>query len=258
MSTSVVFLMFHELEITSRELCQREPGYVRYVLPLETFRRLMMWLKDQGWGGASVGEWLSEPKQKSVCITFDDGCETDLIAAAPALCEFHFRATFYITTGFMGRAGYLSRDQVKELSSLGFELGCHSASHPYLTELDEAGLRREITQPKRELEDLLGRRVEHFSCPGGRFNHRVADFVRSAGYKTMATSVMRANPAHGDQFALGRVAVLRHTNVAEFAAICRGQGLWRLNLGNQFRSLSRNVLGNTWYDRVRAFVLDRN
>ena len=49
------------------------------------------------------------PTNRSVCITFDDGCETDLIAAAPVLRESGFSATFYLTAGFLGTPGYLDR-----------------------------------------------------------------------------------------------------------------------------------------------------
>ena len=75
------------------------------------------------------------PVGKTVCITFDDGCETDLLAAAPILKEFGFGATFYITVGFLGKPGYLSEAQVRNLSALGFEIGCHSLTHPYLPTL---------------------------------------------------------------------------------------------------------------------------
>jgi peptidoglycan/xylan/chitin deacetylase (PgdA/CDA1 family) len=35
----------------------------------------------------NVSEAIRYPAEPSVCITFDDGCETDLIAAAPVLRE---------------------------------------------------------------------------------------------------------------------------------------------------------------------------
>ena len=73
-SSRIVFLMYHELEIDGRKLCQSEPGYVRYILPLETFRRQMAWIKESGWRGLNVGEALRYPAEPGVCITFDDGC----------------------------------------------------------------------------------------------------------------------------------------------------------------------------------------
>src|SRR5262252_5180496 len=103
----IVFLMYHELEIEGRKLVQSDPGYVRYILPLETFRSQMEWMKKSGFDGLSVGEAIRYPRQPSVCITFDDGCETDLIAAAPILKELGCRATFYLTAGFLGTPGFL-------------------------------------------------------------------------------------------------------------------------------------------------------
>ena len=51
---STVFLMYHELELAGRKLCQSEPGYVRYILPIETFREQMSWLKKSGFRGLNV------------------------------------------------------------------------------------------------------------------------------------------------------------------------------------------------------------
>src|SRR6202158_142596 len=116
-ASHIVFLMYHELALPGRNLCQSEPGYVRYILPLETFRSQMAWLKKSGWRGLHVGEALRYPAQPSVCITFDDGCETDLIAAAPVLREFGFNATFYLTAGFLNTPGYLNGSPGRELDA---------------------------------------------------------------------------------------------------------------------------------------------
>ena len=118
-ATRIVFLMYHELELAGRKLCQSEPGYVRYILPLEVFRGQMEWIKTSGWHGLNVTEALRYPAGQSVCITFDDGCETDLIAAAPVLREFGFNATFYLTAGFLGTPGYLNASQVRDLDAQG-------------------------------------------------------------------------------------------------------------------------------------------
>src|SRR5260370_18115484 len=114
-SSGIVFLMYPELELAGRKLCQSEPGYVRYILPLETFRSQMAWMKKSGLRGLNVGEALRYPAEPSVCITFDDGCETDVIAAAPVLTALAFTAPFYLTAGFLGTPGYLNASQVREL-----------------------------------------------------------------------------------------------------------------------------------------------
>jgi peptidoglycan/xylan/chitin deacetylase (PgdA/CDA1 family) len=247
--------MYHELELAGRGLCQTEPGYVRYILTLDTFRQQMQWIKDSGFQGLSVSEAVRHPSVPSVCITFDDGCETDLVAAAPVLREFGFHATFYITSGFLGTPGYLNADQMRELDSLGFEIGCHSMTHPYLSDLPEPELKREILDAKLQIEQILGHPIEHFSCPGGRYDHRVLEMARRAGFRTVANSHFHANSAATSRYELGRVAVLRDTSVEEFADTCQGRGLWKKQLQDRTRHSVRQLLGNRVYDRARSALL---
>lgn len=249
-----VFLMYHELEVPGRPLCQAEPGYVRYVLHASEFQSQVHSIKNAGWRGVNVNEALRY-QPDSVAITFDDGSETDLVCAAPILQELGFGATFYITTGFIGKQGYLNHSQLQELSRMGFEIGCHSMTHSYLTDLNAKEMTREVVEAKSQLEHLIGRPVEHFSCPGGRHNRRVSDVARHAGYRTVATSRLLANSLSSDPFALGRVPMMRSTSLAEFENLCRGKGLWRMDLLVRLRGAAGEILGNTVYDRLRNALL---
>lgn len=251
----IVFLMYHELESLGRSLIQSEPGYVRYILREEIFRSQIDWLRSNGWRGLNVSEALNSSAVKSVAITFDDGCKTDLITAAPILQAAGFHATFYITTGFVGQPGYLSVAQLRELNSSGFEIGCHSMTHAYLDDLDSQHLHSEIVDARSRLEDMIGRKVEHFSCPGGRFNEQALALARQAGYRSVATSRAHKNDASTDPFQLGRVAIMRDTSQPEFKKICTGENLWRTRLSESMRSSVRKLLGNTLYDRIRTAML---
>jgi peptidoglycan/xylan/chitin deacetylase (PgdA/CDA1 family) len=251
----IVFLMYHELGLPGRKPCQSEPGYVRYILPLETFRSHLAWMKKSGIRGLNVGEALRYPAEPSVCITFDDGCETDLIAATPVLREFGFNATFYLTAGFLGTPGYLTANQVRELDAQGFEIGCHSMTHPYLSDLPEPELKREIIDAKIQIEQIVGHPIEHFSCPGGRFDRRTLAMARRAGFRTVANSLFHANSSRTSRYDLGRVAMLRDMPLAEFAATCRGQGLWKRRLQHSTRRGVQRLLGNRLYDQLRKALL---
>jgi peptidoglycan/xylan/chitin deacetylase (PgdA/CDA1 family) len=253
--TGIVFLMYHELELPGRRLCQSEPGYVRYILSQESFRAQMNWLVQKGWRGLSVGQALGYPSGNSVAITFDDGCETDLITAAPILKENGLNATFYVTAGFAGNPGYMSSAQLRQLHALGFEVGCHSMTHAYLDDLDLPALRGEIVDARKKLEDLIGGRVEHFSCPGGRYDDRTLHLAREAGYRSLATSRSHANSAATNPYSLGRVAIMRDTGNARFSRMCSGTGLWKTRLAESVRGTARKVLGNSLYDRFRDRVL---
>jgi peptidoglycan/xylan/chitin deacetylase (PgdA/CDA1 family) len=255
-ASGTVFLMYHELEVPGRSLVQSEPGYVRYVLRESVFRAQIEWLRHNGWRGLSVGEALhSRTAGKSVVVTFDDGCETDSNYAAPILRDAGFHATFYVTTGFLNRPGYMSTVQLRELHSSGLEIGCHSMTHAYLNDLSAQLLQTEITDARAKLEDIIGGKVEHFSCPGGRYNQHVTAVVRQAGYRSLATSRALANAASTDPFELGRVAIMRNTAPAKFAQICHGASLWKMRMGESVRLSARKVLGNAFYDRVRTSLL---
>jgi peptidoglycan/xylan/chitin deacetylase (PgdA/CDA1 family) len=254
-SPGIVFLMYHELELPERPLCQSDPGYVRYILRQESFASQMRWLVQNGWRGLSVGEALDYPSGKSVTITFDDGCESDLIAAAPILKQNELSATFYVTAGLVGKPGYASPAQLRQLHDLGFEIGCHSMTHAYLDDMDGSALSREVVDAKKKLEDIVGGKIEHFSCPGGRYDHRTSALAREVGYRSMATSRPQANFPATDPFLLGRVAVMRGTGEVTFARICTSEALWRMRLEESVRVAAKQLLGNALYDRFRTMVL---
>jgi len=256
-SAARVFLMYHELELPGRPLCQSEPGYVRYVVAKADFESQMEWLGSIGWRGVSVSEALAIPDGAGVALTFDDGSETDLLSAAPILRQADFSATFYITVGFLAKRGYLSPLQLRELSDQGFEIGCHSMTHAYLSDLSDGELYQEILHAKIELEQIVGQSVAHFSCPGGRWSRRVAEVAKRAGYRSVATSRPVANPPEADLFCLGRIAVLRGSSLAAFRQLCQGRGLWKLQARDLARSTARWVLGNSGYDRIRSRMLER-
>lgn len=252
-----VFLMYHELEREGRELCDKEPGYVRYALAEGDFRQHLSRLREMSWRGLSVGEALRNGEdERAAVFTFDDGCETDLTVAAPLLKESGFGATFYVVTGFTGRRGYMTARQVRELSELGFEVGSHSHTHSLLTDLDSASLRAELAESKDRLEQMTGRGVEHFSCPGGRWSRAVSEAAREAGYSSVATSRPGSNARGADRFALARVAVMRGTAAESLARLCRGEGLFRLRAQEAALGAAKRLLGNAAYVRLRGAVLD--
>ena len=263
-----VFLMYHELETAGRPLCDPAPGYVRYVVGLEDFRRHVSHLRSVGARGHSVGEALAAPAgagagenagegagETRVVFTFDDGCETDLLFAAPLLKEAGFGATFYVTVAHLGRRGYLSESQLRELSDVGMEVGSHSLTHSYLHDLPDGRVRAEVAESKDRLEQLTGRPVKHFSCPGGRWDARVAAAAREAGYESLVTSRPGVNAPGADRFRLSRVPVMRGVADEEFARACRGEGLASLRARGAVLDVAKRVLGNSIYERLRAGLL---
>jgi len=254
-----IYLTYHELQIPGRKLCQEFSGHVPYAVLQCNFRDQLSHLKDHKWRGVSVSESLSDlnPASPAVAITFDDGSETDLIGAAPLLTETGFNATFYVIAGWLGRPGYLSQGQVRELADLGFEIGCHSMNHRYLTALSDSELRLEMIEAKSRLEQILGIRVDHLACPGGFWSRRVARAAKLSGYYSVATSRVGVNTTRTDLYRLARVSIMRGTALSEFDHMCRGKGLFSKKAKGAILSIPKMLLGADSYVRVHS-VLHRD
>lgn len=265
MSARAVYLMYHELAQPGRALVDEDPGYARYAVAESDFRQHLSHLRANHVRGLSVGEALAaKAKDESaadeherVVITFDDGCETDLTVAAPLLEEAGMNATFYVVSGHVGRRGFMSQTQLRELSARGFEVGSHSVTHSLLTDLAPERVRAELSESKDALEQMTGRRVAHFSCPGGRWSALVARLAEESGYESVATSRVGSNDASTDRFRLSRVAVMRHTTPADFDRCVRAEGLLRRRAQDAVLSLAKRALGNGAYQRLRSSALQK-
>jgi len=98
----------------------------------------------------------------------------------------------------------LAASEVKELLGCGMEVGSHSLTHVFMTELDDAALEREATASRLFLEDLLGSPVTSFSYPYGDADARVRRAVARAGYRLACGTRRGRNPDSPDWFFLRR------------------------------------------------------
>lgn len=252
----VPVLMYHELIGGGRPPCRPDEGYRRYCVQTSAFALQLGWLASHGFRGVNVSQAVASlGAGRSVAITFDDGCETDLLHAAPRLAEAGFGATFFIVSGWVGRVGYLAKPQLREIHRLGFEVGAHSRRHSYLSNLSLEALRDEIAGSKSDLEDMTGGPVHHFSCPGGRWSPAVAAVARDAGFQSVSTSRTGLVTPLSDPFKLPRTAIIDGMGVGEFARICRGERLWKRQAQSHVLSALKRVLGDSLYERARSAAL---
>jgi peptidoglycan/xylan/chitin deacetylase (PgdA/CDA1 family) len=257
LQNELIYLMYHELELPFRDICNFDLGYKRYVHTALDFKNQISRLHELNYVGVKVSDSSRHlySDKKKIVITFDDGCETDLSVAAAILQEFNFNATFYVVAGFVGQKGYLSINQLRELSDMGFEIGSHSMTHRFLTDLSSSDLISEVTEPKARLEQYLGEKINHFSCPGGRFNHKVVRAVKEAGYLTMATSRIGTNNPANDSFLLSRIPILRGIHMDDFERICRARGIAKLKLRDAAFKAAKDIFGNNLYEKIRDKVI---
>ena len=104
---------------------------------------------------------------------------------------------------------------MRRLARAGWEIDSHSITHPDLTQLDDAALRRELTESRTRIRDAFGARAaDFFAYPSGRLDGRVKRAVRAAGY--LAATTVRAGYAKpaADPYALPRIQVSGGTSGA--------------------------------------------
>lgn len=257
-----IYLMYHEIEQMGRTPASSEPGYLRYVLYKQNFAEQMAYLfqsRRQVMNITEARSLTTNPQQfptsNPVVLTFDDGYETDYTIAAPILYSYQFNATFFVIAGAIGKPGFLSAAQLRELRQQGFEIGCHSMTHKYLTDLSDRELTTEIVEAKDRLQQLLGEPMAHFSCPGGRWSDKIALAVKTAGFSTLSTSKTGTNSSSANPYALNRISMIRGLNLNQFADICDGKGFLKRKIVEGTLNSTKNLLGNSFYEKIRARFL---
>jgi peptidoglycan/xylan/chitin deacetylase (PgdA/CDA1 family) len=226
---SIPILLYHS--VSARPSSEAAP----FAVAPDDFRRQLAHLRDQGYTATTVSELVRDLGQRAplperlVLLTFDDGFADFASDALPALEDFGFPATLYMTTGFVAdqrddppvaRPGpMLSWGQLLEAAERGVEIGAHSHTHPELDALVPKVLEREVARPKRLLEERLGREVASFAYPHGYAHARLREGVRAAGYRSACA--VRNLPSHpgDDLYFLARQTMRPATSLEAFRRV---------------------------------------
>jgi peptidoglycan/xylan/chitin deacetylase (PgdA/CDA1 family) len=115
-----------------------------------------------------------------ISLDFDDGW-ADGVQAGAALQQRGLQGTFFVISGYLGKAGYMSIDQLQQLQAAGHEIGAHSVTHPDLTTLPLDEAQREICM-SRDVLMSLGLDVRSFAYPYGVTSPDVSTAVELCGF----------------------------------------------------------------------------
>lgn len=179
------------------------------------FARQLHELSAAGFTNGSLIDWAAKPG-KRVVLTFDDGYENALRHGLEPLAEAKLNAIQFLPANLLGKCNewdvalgeapepIMDSSQVREWIAAGHDIGSHSLTHPYLTQLTPDRAREEISASRKKLEDLFGRPIDHFCYPYGDWNETVRDLVQEAGYTTASTTDTGLNTSADSPFALKR------------------------------------------------------
>jgi peptidoglycan/xylan/chitin deacetylase (PgdA/CDA1 family) len=154
---------------------------------------------------------------RPVVLSFDDGYPEDFTNVRPLLLHRHWPAILNLAVqNVLDRK--LTIPQLRTMTREGWEVDAHTLTHPDLTTLGTAELRRQVAGSRRWIRQRLKVPVEFFCYPSGRHDSAVLRAVRAAGFLGATTEVQGdASPADGF-LTLDRRRVNGSDSLATFAA----------------------------------------
>jgi len=162
-----------------------------YIVPVNVFRDQMEWLADSGYTTIlpdQLHEYLVTGKElpaKSVVITFDDTRLDQYTAALPELNKHNFKAAFFIMTVSLGKPGYMSKDQVKQLADEGHTIGSHTYDHKNVKNYTVDDWVEQVQKPSQQLQTITGKPVEYFAYPFGLWNKDAIAKLKDHDFKAV-------------------------------------------------------------------------
>lgn len=158
----------------------------------------------------------TELPERAVAITMDDGYRDNFEQAFPILKKYKVPATIFLVGNTVEGPRHLSWANIAEMRTAGVRYGSHTMSHSDLPTLADVALDQELVGSKKFFEAKLGESIETLAYPAGRFDDRVVDHVRRAGYLTAWDKGGGPVMPGDDPFRLPRVRVNGGTSLKDF------------------------------------------
>lgn len=175
---------------------------------------------------SDVSQYLAGKREitcPSFALTFDDGFK-DLLSIKEHIKSLGIKPTVFVLSqpqnankNELGTSQELLKEKdILALYKSGWEIGCHSATHPDLTSLTPRDVATEIIESKKTLESKLNTPINYLAYPKGRYSPTVLAAAQKAGYLlglTMDDGVISRNT---NPLLLPRVGIDGSHSFAEF------------------------------------------
>jgi peptidoglycan/xylan/chitin deacetylase (PgdA/CDA1 family) len=155
-----------------------------------------------------------------VVVSFDDGYLSHYTHAKPVLRALGWPGVLNLQLNVLGQGG-LTTKQIRSMIAAGWEVDSHTLTHPDLTTLDDASLKRELVDSRTELRKRFGVPADFIAYPAGKYDARVEAATKAAGYRAATTVDEGVARGRDDLFALNRVRVNASDTAATLLARLR-------------------------------------
>ncbi len=133
---------------------------------------------------------------RPVLLTFDDASAGQVSRALPLLRAHGFPATFFVMTVVLGKKGWMTRADVRRLDRAGMTIGAHTWDHHPVPQYAGADWERQITEPTRDLQRIVGHPIRVFAYPFGLWSASAFAHLRSARFSAAFQLADRLDRRH--------------------------------------------------------------
>ncbi len=228
---------------------EREIGADLYDVRVEDFKNQMQLIRTRGLAVKKI----EHADEKDIIITFDDGELNNFQSAMPILKEHQFPAYFFIITKRIGHPGYMSIDDIREMSKQGMIIGSHGMSHEILTNLKDTQISEELSASKKYLERNLGIEIHDLSIPRGFCNDNVLAIAKEAGYKNIFISSRPKDLT--DEGCCSRIAVKKSWKLKRFEMALNQKIPLRENFIEKTKNVIQMIFHENGYNWLRSSFL---
>ena len=122
--------------------------------------------------------FIKPKQQKKILITIDDAFQSFYLEAWPYLKKNRIPFILFVSTEPLGKKGYMTWDQIKEVEAKEFAfIGHHSHTHGYLIDGTNDQFVKDIKQANKIFLDELGYIPSLFSYPFGEYSKFMRDYI---------------------------------------------------------------------------------
>ena len=117
-------------------------------------------------------------KQKKILLTIDDGFKSFYTEAWPVLKEKRVPFILFVSTEPVGKNGYMTWDEIKEIDKFNFTMiGHHSHTHEYLIDMTDESFIDDIEKANKIFLKEMGYIPTIFSYPFGEYSKFMKDYI---------------------------------------------------------------------------------
>ena len=170
--------MYHRFE---------ENKYPSTNIRLNDFKKHLQLIKEAGFIFVNPNSFEDDLKNnkgsKKILLTIDDGFSSFYENAWPVLNSKKIPFILFVSTREVGKKGYMSWDQIKEIDKENFvHIGNHSHTHEYLVDRDNEEILDDLEKSILIFKKNLGYNSHFFSYPFGEYSLNFKKIVKKLNF----------------------------------------------------------------------------